>query len=95
VSAATTTVPLADRISLKEKIAYSFGDAASNFYWKTFEFFLMFFYTDVFGISAAAVGTMMFVTRIADAVADPTMGAIADRTKTRCGSHFPSPWRAC
>jgi GPH family glycoside/pentoside/hexuronide:cation symporter len=84
---AATTVPLADRISLKEKIGYSFGDAASNFYWKTFEFFLMIFYTDVFGISAAAVGTMLLVTRIADAVADPTMGAIADRTKTRWG-HF-------
>jgi glycoside/pentoside/hexuronide:cation symporter, GPH family len=78
---------LADRISLKEKIGYSLGDAASNFYWKTFEFFLMIFYTDVFGISAAAVGTMLLVTRIADAVADPTMGAIADRTKTRWG-HF-------
>ncbi|HEY1182534.1 MAG TPA: MFS transporter [Bryobacteraceae bacterium] len=87
MSTATTTVPLADRISLKEKIAYSFGDAASNFYWKTFESFLMFFYTDVFGISAAAVGTMLLVTRVADAVADPTMGAIADRTKTRWG-HF-------
>jgi GPH family glycoside/pentoside/hexuronide:cation symporter len=84
---AATTVPLADRISLKEKIGYSFGDAASNFYWKTFEFFLMIFYTDVFGIPAAAVGTMLLVTRIADAVADPTMGAIADRTKTRWG-HF-------
>ena len=47
----------------------------------------MFFYTDVFGISAAAVGTMLLVTRVADAVADPTMGAIADRTKTRWG-HF-------
>ena len=87
MEAATQAVPLADRISIKEKIAYSFGDAASNFYWKTFEFFLMIFYTDVFGISAAAVGTMLLVTRVADAVADPTMGAIADRTKTRWG-HF-------
>jgi GPH family glycoside/pentoside/hexuronide:cation symporter len=87
VNTASTAVPLADRISLKEKIAYSFGDAASNFYWKTFEFFLIIFYTDVFGISAAAVGTMLLVTRIADAVADPTMGAIADRTQTRWG-HF-------
>jgi GPH family glycoside/pentoside/hexuronide:cation symporter len=78
---------VADRISLKEKIGYSLGDAASNFYWKTFEFFLMIFYTDVFGISAAAVGTMLVVTRLADAVADPVMGAIADRTKTRWG-HF-------
>ena len=87
VSAATQEVPLADRISLKEKIGYSLGDAASNLYWKTFEFFLIIFYTDVFGLSAAAVGTMLLVTRIADAVADPAMGALADRTKTRWG-HF-------
>jgi GPH family glycoside/pentoside/hexuronide:cation symporter len=76
-----------DRISLKEKIGYSLGDASSNLYWKTFEFYLMFFYTDVFGISAAAAGTMLAVTRIADAVADPVMGSIADRTNTRWG-HF-------
>jgi GPH family glycoside/pentoside/hexuronide:cation symporter len=78
---------LADRISLKEKIGYSLGDASSNLYWKTFEFYLMFFYTDVFGISAAAVGTMLVVTRLADAFADPVMGSIADRTNTRWG-HF-------
>lgn len=75
------------RLSFGEKAGYSLGDAASNFYWKTFEFFIIFFYTDVFGISAGAVGTMMLVTRIMDAVADPIMGSIADRTRTRWG-HF-------
>lgn len=75
------------KLSFVEKVGYSLGDAASNFYWKTFEFFLLFFYTDVFGISAAAVGTMLLITRITDAVADPIMGAIADRTHTRFG-HF-------
>jgi GPH family glycoside/pentoside/hexuronide:cation symporter len=80
-------VPLSDRVSLQEKIGYSLGDAASNLYWKTFEFFLSIFYTDVFGISAAAVGTMLGVTRLADAIADPVMGSIADRTHTRWG-HF-------
>jgi len=87
VKAEKITIPLEDRISLKEKIGYSLGDAASNFYWKTFEFYVVFFYTDVFGISAAAVGTMMLITRFADAVADPVMGSIADRTRTRWG-HF-------
>jgi GPH family glycoside/pentoside/hexuronide:cation symporter len=87
VKADKITIPLEDRISLKEKIGYSLGDAASNLYWKTFEWYLMFFYTDVFGISAAAVGTMLMVTRLADAVADPVMGSIADRTQTRWG-HF-------
>lgn len=75
------------KLSFGEKVGYSLGDAASNFYWKTFEFFIIFFYTDVFGISAAAVGTMMLVTRVLDAVADPIMGTIADRTRTRWG-HF-------
>ena len=74
-------------LTFREKTGYALGDAASNFYWKTFEFFIIFFYTDVFGISAGAVGTMMLVTRILDAVADPLMGAVADRTRTRWG-HF-------
>ena len=78
---------LEGKLSFLEKAGYSLGDAASNFYWKTFEFFIIFFYTDVFGISAAAVGTMMLVTRVLDAVADPVMGTIADRTQTRWG-HF-------
>jgi len=75
------------RLSFGEKVGYALGDAASNFYWKTFEFFIIFFYTDVFGISAGAVGSMMLVTRVLDAVADPVMGTIADRTRTRWG-HF-------
>jgi GPH family glycoside/pentoside/hexuronide:cation symporter len=76
-----------ERVSITEKIGYALGDSASNLYWKTFEFFLVIYYTDVFGISAAAVGTMLLVTRVLDAVADPVMGAIADRTTTRWG-HF-------
>ena len=65
-------------LTFREKTGYALGDAASNFYWKTFEFFIIFFYTDVFGISAGAVGTMLLVTRILDAVADPLIGAVAD-----------------
>lgn len=84
---ATDVTAESGKLSILEKIGYSFGDAASNFYWKTFEFFIVFFYTDVFGISAAAVGFMLLVTRIGDAVVDPIMGSIADRTKTRWG-HF-------
>ncbi|HVO13512.1 MAG TPA: MFS transporter [Vicinamibacteria bacterium] len=88
-TAVAQAVPGAEegRLSFGEKVGYSLGDAASNFYWKTFEFFLMFFYTEVFGISAAAVGTMLLITRIGDAVADPIMGTVADRTRTRWG-HF-------
>ena len=77
------------RLSFKEKVGYSLGDMASNLYFQTFVIFLPIFYTDVFGISAAAMGTMMLVTRIWDAVNDPVMGMIADRTNSRWGKFRP------
>lgn len=73
----------------REKVGYAAGDMASNFYWRVFDLFLFIFYTDVFGLSAAAVGTMMLVTRLIDAVSDPVMGALADRTCTRLGQFRP------
>ncbi|GLX82390.1 MFS transporter [Thalassotalea eurytherma] len=76
-------------LSLKEKVGYACGDVASNFYWRVFDVFLFIFYTDVFGLHPAVVGTMMLVTRIIDAFSDPIMGAIADRTKTRFGKFRP------
>jgi GPH family glycoside/pentoside/hexuronide:cation symporter len=78
-----------ERISLKEKIGYSVGDTASNFFFQIFVLFLMYYYTDVFGLPAAAVGTMLLITRIWDAVNDPMMGMIADRTNTRWGKFRP------
>lgn len=77
------------RLSIKEKIGYSLGDTASNIYFQTFVVFLPIFYTDVFGISASAMGTMLLVTRIFDAVNDPLMGVIADRTRSRWGKFRP------
>ncbi len=77
------------KLSLGEKLGYACGDVASNFYWRIFDVFLFIFYTDVFGIPAAAVGTMMLVTRMVDAFSDPLMGALADRTKTRFGKFRP------
>jgi GPH family glycoside/pentoside/hexuronide:cation symporter len=79
----------AERLSVKEKIGYAVGDAASNIYFQTFLLFLLYFYTDVVGISAAAVATMFVVTRIWDAVNDPLMGTVADRTNTRWGKFRP------
>ena len=77
------------RLSVKEKVGYSLGDAASNLYFQTFVVFLPIFYTDVFGLSAAAMGTMLLATRVFDAVNDPLMGMIADRTETRWGKFRP------
>lgn len=77
------------KLSLKEKLGYGFGDAGFNLYWTTIASFLAVFYTDVFGISAAAAGTMLFTTKIIDAFTDPLMGAVADRTNTRFGKFRP------
>ncbi|MCQ2330439.1 MAG: MFS transporter [Paludibacteraceae bacterium] len=76
-------------IKLKEKIGYGFGDMASSMFWKLFGAYLMIFYTDVFGLSAAAVGTMFLVTRVWDSFFDPVVGVIADRTQTRWGRFRP------
>ncbi|MDF1548500.1 MAG: MFS transporter [Bacteroidales bacterium] len=80
---------MTERTTLKEKIGYGFGDAASSMFWKIFTFYLAIFYTDVFGISAAAVGTMFLVTRIWDTANDPIMGVICDRTNSRYGKFRP------
>ncbi len=76
-------------IKVGEKIGYGLGDLGFNFFWANISAFLLIFYTDVFGISAAAAGTMMLVTKIFDAFTDPIMGAIADRTKTKWGKFRP------
>ena len=78
-----------DRLSVKEKIGYGLGDTASNLYFQMFINFLLFFYTDVFGIPAAVAGTLFMVSRFWDAVNDPLMGIIADRTNTKWGKFRP------
>ncbi|WP_281213482.1 glycoside-pentoside-hexuronide (GPH):cation symporter [Shewanella insulae] len=76
-------------LSIREKVAYGLGDTASNIVFQTVMLFLTFFYTDIFGISAAFVGTMFLAVRIMDAVTDPLMGYLADRTHTRWGRYRP------
>lgn len=78
-----------ERLSVKEKIGYSVGDTASNLFFQTIMLFLTYFYTDVFGLPAAAIGTLFLVTRLWDAINDPIMGTIADRTNTRWGKFRP------
>ena len=76
-------------MKLSEKIGYGFGDMSSSMFWKLFSYFLPFFYSNVFGLSLADAGVLMLVTRIWDAVSDPMMGIICDRTKTRLGKYRP------
>lgn len=77
------------RLQLKEKIGYGFGDLASSMFWKIFGMYLLFFYTDIFGLPAAAVGTMFLITRIWDTLFDPVVGVLGDRTRSRWGKFRP------
>ncbi|WP_045738527.1 MFS transporter [Xanthomonas sp. MUS 060] len=82
VAATTATTP---RLSSIEKFGYGLGDAGGTIVTCLIANFLTFFYTDVFGLTPALVGTLFTVLRVADAVSDPLMGLIADRTRSRWG----------
>jgi glycoside/pentoside/hexuronide:cation symporter, GPH family len=77
------------KLSIKEKVGYGLGDTASNLVWATLMSFIMYYYTDVFGIAAAAVGTMFLFARFFDGITDFITGAIADRTNSRWGKFRP------
>ncbi|MGK3723217.1 MFS transporter [Priestia megaterium] len=77
------------RVSMVEKVGYASGDFACNLIYATVSTYLLFFYTDVFGLSAAAAGTMFLVVRVIDALADPFIGTIVDRTNSKFGRFRP------
>ncbi|PFN97257.1 MFS transporter [Bacillus sp. AFS076308] len=83
-----TVIPTG-KINMKEKIGYATGDLACNFIYQTVSSYLLFFYTDVFGISAAAAGFMFLIVRMIDAVADPLIGTFVDKTNTKYGRFRP------
>ncbi|KLV28636.1 glycoside-pentoside-hexuronide (GPH):cation symporter, partial [Priestia megaterium] len=73
----------------KKRIGYGVGDLGCNLVFSTMASYLLFFYTDVFGITAAVAGTLMLVTKIIDAFADTGMGLLVDRTHTKWGQGRP------
>lgn len=77
------------KLSVKEKVGFSLGDSAANFIFQTMMLLQLSFYTDTFGLTAAAAGTLFLVARLWGAVTDPVMGAIGDRTNTRWGKFRP------
>ena len=76
------------KLSLREKIGYSLGDAAANFVWRS-GFFIPVFYTDTFGLAAAHATILILLVRLTDGVTDIMMGSIADRTNTPQGKFRP------
>jgi glycoside/pentoside/hexuronide:cation symporter, GPH family len=77
------------KLGLGEKIGYGFGDLASCLFWQTIMVYLLYFYTDVFGLTAKAAGWMFFVSRVSDAFFDVVIGMTADRTRSRWGKFRP------
>ena len=74
---------------LSEKIGYGLGDFASSMFWKIFSYYLPIFYSDVFGLKPVHAATLLLVTKLYDAISDPVMGIIADRTETKWGKYRP------
>ncbi|WP_162627712.1 MFS transporter [Erythrobacter sp. KY5] len=78
-----------ERISLSEKLGYGVGDLPSGLYLNFFGAYLLYFFVDLGGVAPAAMALMLLLSRVFDAVTDPVMGVIADRTRTRWGRYRP------
>ena len=71
------------KVSLKEKLGYSMGDAAANLVFQMMVIFQLKFYTDVFGLDGAVAGSILMIGSISAVIIDPTVGILSDRTRTR------------
>jgi len=77
------------RISMNEKVGYGLGDAGGTIITGLIGNFLTFFYTDIFGLTPAIVGILFMTLRVFDAITDPIMGMIADKTRSKYGRFRP------
>ncbi len=82
-------IEVAQKLKISEKIGYALGDGAANIAWRGVATFLAIFYTDVFGISPAAVGLLMLIARFSDGIIDIIMGVLCDRTNSKYGKFRP------
>lgn len=80
---------LTGKISNTEKFGFGLGDAASHIVFDSSVAILAYFYTNIYGLPPAVMGTLFLVVRVLDAITDPIMGAIADQTKSRWGRFRP------
>lgn len=84
-----TSQAMTVRLTVAEKISYGLGDAGGTIVTGLISNFLTFFYTDIFGLTPAIVGTLFLVLRVIDAISDPLIGIVADRTSTKNGQFRP------
>jgi GPH family glycoside/pentoside/hexuronide:cation symporter len=80
---------VSQRLSFREKAGYALGDAATNFFFQSMLYYQNKYYTDVYGLSASALGWMLMIVRWWDAFFDPLIGTLADRTNSRWGKFRP------
>src|SRR5688572_8441508 len=76
-------------LTAREKFGFGLGDMSSNIVYQAIANLLLYFYTDVYGLTAAAASVLFLVVRLFDAVIDPALGALADRTRSRHGRYRP------
>jgi GPH family glycoside/pentoside/hexuronide:cation symporter len=77
------------KLTFKEKVGYSLGDTASHFVWDMVGFWILIFYTDIYGLKPVTAGTIMLIARFWDMAIDPIIGIISDRTNSRWGKFRP------
>ena len=78
-----------EKISIREKICYGLGDSSANIFFGMTMMFLPYFYTDVVGLTAGAMGALFLIARLVDAFSDPFIGNFADRHSTKHGHYRP------
>lgn len=88
-SATKATEHTSEKLPIVEKFSYSFTDLAGNMLYVTITSYIMYFYTDVFGISVAAAGMVLLIARFVDAISAPVWGSIVDHTHTKWGQSRP------
>jgi glycoside/pentoside/hexuronide:cation symporter, GPH family len=81
--------PGSGRLAFLTKLGYGAGDFAANIVFQSVTLFLLYFFTDVFMLGASVAGVIFFISKLWNAVCDPTMGYVADRTETRWGRNRP------
>jgi len=85
----TASPPASEKLSFSTKLAYGAGDLGPAITANVMAFFLLFFFTNVAGLSAGLAGTILLIGKIWDAVNDPIVGVLSDRTRSRWGRRYP------